>query len=275
MMKKLLGIVCFLLALIVTLGLYSIKHQNTQSDYRQLSAFTDPILPLMLIVVGIAAFRKQKKSDGTPRFVDVPRRAASMAIDFILVIYPFVYIQKWLLGLGFWPYYLFTVSFASLLVGINICFLVLFGGTPGKLILGIRIVKDSFERITIKEVLLRTSVDIILTILGTIGLGIVYSNIDFTQFQEMSSKARTAFLSSRYPFWLSILFAFNQYWSWSEVVVMSFNSRRKAIHDYIAGTVVIYKPIPYNRVRNSLYEKIGANENINNLIESNNNTNSQ
>jgi len=30
-------------------------------------------------------------------------------------------------------------------------------------------------------------------------------------------------------------------WIWSELITMMFNERRRAIHDYMAGTVVIQK----------------------------------
>lgn len=273
MTKKLLGIVCFLAAFLAFVGQFTPKHQNDQTSFQLTTALTEPIYPLILIVIGVAAFRWKRETDDSAKYVDVPRRALSMAIDAILVLFPFVYIQKAVLHWGFWPYYLFTISFAVILVVLNIFFLCNFGGTPGKLILGIRIVKDSLERLTLREAMLRNIVDIALTILGIIGLGIAYSSIDFIQYQEMESKARAVYISGRYPLWLLIQLAVNQYWVWSEIVVMSFNARRKAIHDYIAGTVVIYKSIPFAKLRNGLYQKIGSNEDINNLVESNTDTN--
>jgi uncharacterized RDD family membrane protein YckC len=45
-------------------------------------------------------------------------------------------------------------------------------------------------------------------------------------------------LGSHRPEWLDWVNTANQVWMWSEVVVMLFNRRRRALHDFIAGTVV-------------------------------------
>jgi uncharacterized RDD family membrane protein YckC len=41
------------------------------------------------------------------------------------------------------------------------------------------------------------------------------------------------------PFWTQPVGVLIQVWIWSEFITMLFNKRRRAIHDYIAGTVVV------------------------------------
>jgi uncharacterized RDD family membrane protein YckC len=39
--------------------------------------------------------------------------------------------------------------------------------------------------------------------------------------------------------WLPTLDILGQLWFWSEVVTMLFNKKKRALHDFIAGTMVI------------------------------------
>lgn len=41
------------------------------------------------------------------------------------------------------------------------------------------------------------------------------------------------------PAWYVLVDTVNQLWVWSEFIVLLFNKRKRAIHDFIAGTVVI------------------------------------
>lgn len=43
------------------------------------------------------------------------------------------------------------------------------------------------------------------------------------------------------PGWYGTISILQQVWIWSEVVVVLFNKRKRALHDFIAGTVVIQK----------------------------------
>ncbi|MFH3639525.1 RDD family protein, partial [Acinetobacter baumannii] len=44
-----------------------------------------------------------------------------------------------------------------------------------------------------------------------------------------------------YPAWYSIVNSASELWTWSEFIVLLFNKRKRAIHDFIAGTIVIKK----------------------------------
>jgi len=44
-----------------------------------------------------------------------------------------------------------------------------------------------------------------------------------------------------FPAWYSLVSTLSQVWWWSEFIVLLFNKRKRAIHDFMAGTVVIKK----------------------------------
>jgi uncharacterized RDD family membrane protein YckC len=49
------------------------------------------------------------------------------------------------------------------------------------------------------------------------------------------------YLSQFAPRWIFLVAILMQLWTWSELIVMLTNRQRRALHDFIAGTVVIKK----------------------------------
>jgi uncharacterized RDD family membrane protein YckC len=45
------------------------------------------------------------------------------------------------------------------------------------------------------------------------------------------------------PAWYPAVSVLLQIWVWGEFLTMLFNERRRAVHDYLAGTVVIHDPV--------------------------------
>lgn len=123
----------------------------------------------------------------------------------------------------------------------NVFFNAHFGGSPGKLALGIRITKPDGSYIGWGEAWKRSSVDLVYTTL------ILYCNVfalvqvEADQYSALGFSDRSRLLQTYYPPWFSVADVLEQVWFWSELVVLLFNKRKRAIHDLIAGTVVIHK----------------------------------
>lgn len=49
-----------------------------------------------------------------------------------------------------------------------------------------------------------------------------------------------ALVEEQEPSWFGIVNILQNIWIWSELIVLLFNERRRAIHDFIAGTVVLH-----------------------------------
>jgi uncharacterized RDD family membrane protein YckC len=114
--------------------------------------------------------------------------------------------------------------------------LYLFGGTPGKLIVGIRIRKISGEKAGFKEIFLRSIVDMVL---GLLSIALYY-----------------------YPRWHDSISVIYQAWMWGEMLVLLTNKKKRAIHDFIANTVVIHMPFSFSEIKALFYPRTGFN-NIN------------
>jgi uncharacterized RDD family membrane protein YckC len=130
------------------------------------------------------------------------------------------------------PSLLFTVWYHVYLPSV-------YGGTPGKLIVGIAIVRLDGQSIDGTDALLRYSVTLFLSILGIIVAIVSLYQADEKIYMSLSWLQRAQYLNSLSP----VFFKFNMWvsnlWFYSEFIVLLMNPRRRALHDLIAGTVVI------------------------------------
>jgi uncharacterized RDD family membrane protein YckC len=105
------------------------------------------------------------------------------------------------------------------------------GQTLGKRAVGIRIVKVSGERITWREAILRSLVDVVFTLIFIFSmLPILFPNLE-PVWLRWAVAVRSL--------WLGELGRIGDVWFWSELITMLFNKKKRALHDFIAGTVVI------------------------------------
>ncbi len=123
----------------------------------------------------------------------------------------------------------------------NVYFNAHFGGTLGKLAVGIRITKPDGTRIGWPEAWKRSAVDLALGFLMLCIEVWALTQVNGEQYSATTFAQRRQLLQSYYPSWFSIVTISQQIWIWSELLVLLFNKRKRAIHDFIAGTVVIHK----------------------------------
>ena len=123
-----------------------------------------------------------------------------------------------------------------------------FGGTPGKLALGLRIRRNAdLAPVGYREAFLRYLPDFALGILVAIGLIFATFAITDSEYLSLGFMNRSQRLTELAPSWFHPLQILQQIWVWSEFAVLLTNRKRRAIHDFIAGTVVVVQsatPIP-------------------------------
>ena len=114
------------------------------------------------------------------------------------------------------------------------------GQTIGKMSMRIRVVCLDGALISWKQAFLRSSVGLGLAVLLLISNMVALLKISESEFSNLSWRE----INQLAPYVRQINFA-TTVWEWSEVIVMLFNRKRRALHDFIAGTVVIdasYQP---------------------------------
>jgi uncharacterized RDD family membrane protein YckC len=112
-------------------------------------------------------------------------------------------------------------------------------GTPGKRIVKIKIKQKDGKRITWKEVILREIVNLVLSGMTSLAYLIAVLQLSDNTFESLPWLKKSVEISKFYPVWQKPVEWLFNIWIWSEFVILLTNKRRRALHDYIAGTLVI------------------------------------
>ena len=120
-----------------------------------------------------------------------------------------------------------------------------FGGTPGKVIAGLRISKLDGSPIGYKEAIVRALPEFSLGLLMSIGLALATLKMSDSDYASLGYMDRNRQLMTLTPAWFTPVQILQTIWVWSEFIVLLTNKKRRALHDFIAGTVVVLrKPAP-------------------------------
>jgi uncharacterized RDD family membrane protein YckC len=132
-----------------------------------------------------------------------------------------------------------------------------YGGTPGKLIMGMNIIKLDGRNIGWKEAFLRHVVILVFTLFNIALMTDAILKADDATFANFNWFQQSQYLMSLSPILFMIYAWLTNIWTWSELVILLTNPRKRALHDYVAGTVIV-KKIYVERIQKEMY---GDNEN--------------
>ena len=167
------------------------------------------------------------------------RRFGALWVD-ILVCFPLLFINYWVC---ITTHSKFVIIGTYILVAVLIQAYTIYchgrwGRTIGKLVTGVKIVSLDFQPISWGQSFKRSSVDILFTISAC--YGVIIASMCFSDAGlGATGVMRFNKLAAWYPPWQEYSNRASQVWVWSEFIIMMTNSRRRALHDFIAGTVVI------------------------------------
>ncbi|MHB8901856.1 MAG: RDD family protein [Thermoguttaceae bacterium] len=167
------------------------------------------------------------------------RLCARFADAFIIM--PIAFSFVWLKGFDRTLAIAITIPSSILFAMYNVFFNARFGGTPGKLAVGIRITRPDGSPIGWTEAWKRSAVDLVFAFIVLVVQVWGLTQVDPGRYASLGWIERARLVNEYAPMWYSSVSILEQAWIWSEVVVLLFNNRRRAIHDFIAGTVVVKK----------------------------------
>jgi uncharacterized RDD family membrane protein YckC len=127
--------------------------------------------------------------------------------------------------------FLWVLIYQGITLAYNVGFLYLFGQTPGKMAAGVIILDNSDQKLTLNQAILR---NIVTVILAPIFIAIVASNLTVGLLVNRGLGDARLFM-----WFVGIAVA----WGVIEFITMLFNSKRRAVHDFIVGTVVVRQPV--------------------------------
>jgi uncharacterized RDD family membrane protein YckC len=187
------------------------------------------------------------------------RRLGALLLDFVVLL-PVTGILYW--GSShhrlFDPYALLPNLAFSLFY--NIYLVRQLGGTPGKKLAGIKICKPDGTDIGYREATLRYLPELLMTSL--LSVAYAYAALHMTDSEYLSLNVHDQFsrISAMEPIWYGLVNVSCLVWIWSELVAMLRNKKRRALHDFIAGTVVVLRepwlPQPVSSSETLLRERL-------------------
>jgi uncharacterized RDD family membrane protein YckC len=166
-------------------------------------------------------------------------RLGSLLLDVICVL-PLTALVFW----GSLHYRLFQVYYLipSVIFALfyNVYLVRRFGGTPGKLIVGIRIRKLDGEPVGYREAFLRNLPELILSLLTNFAFIFPLLHMSDAEYQSLSFIKFSMRMTELAPSWYKPVQIAQTIWFWGELLVLLTNRKKRALHDFIAGTVVVH-----------------------------------
>ena len=175
----------------------------------------------------------------TIRYAGFWPRLASALLDLILLL-PIVVFSFW--GLSTFRWFELYSFLPSTVFGLffHVYLVRRYGGTPGKLIVGIRIRKLNGEPVGYREAFLRYSVDFILGMVISVALIFPLFRMTDAEYHSLSFMQLSGRLADLAPSWYKPSQWIQTAWVWGELIVLLTNRKRRALHDFMAGTVVVH-----------------------------------
>ena len=156
----------------------------------------------------------------------------------IIIFMPFASAILFINSFGLYIYFVTLIPNLFFLFFYHIYLPKRYGGTPGKLAVGIKIIKIDSSTIGWKESILRHSIYLIFSIISISMTIIAIFLADYEIYVNLTTLEKSAYLSRLSP-GNNIISILSNIWVWSEIIMLLFNKRKRAIHDYIAGTVIV------------------------------------
>jgi len=166
-------------------------------------------------------------------------RLAAGLIDAVVFL-PFTALHFWAQSVSWEAAVAGAVVFSYVYAAYNIYCHGRWGQTLGKMALGIRVQLAGGGRITWRAAFLRHCVDLGFSIWTSIVYVGAILAVDAQAYESLDWIGRAEVIAGALPWWYGWTNRLWAVWSASELVVLLTNRRRRALHDFIAGTVVVH-----------------------------------
>ena len=176
------------------------------------------------------------------RYAGFWKRFGAGWIDGFVLLLPFIFLM-WLQSVSRNWAFLTLIPLTFFFYGYEIFFHGRWGQTIGKRSQNIKVVSLDGTSITWKQAFLRSSVGVGLGLLSSISTLVALLRMTEAEFSGLSWTELQIRQSELSPYFNQIVIAIYA-WTGSEVVVLLFNRKKRALHDFIAGTVVLENPQP-------------------------------
>jgi uncharacterized RDD family membrane protein YckC len=172
------------------------------------------------------------------RYATFGRRVGSILIDWILFT-PLVVLSGWAMVQPPAVAISVTVVNAAVYYAYVVTGHAVWGQTIGKWKLGLRVVNTDGGRIGWGQSLVRSSVDLALALIATVAFYVVVLGLPREAMTGVSWDEAVGVYDAARPLWAKLSEWAYFAWLGVDTLAMLLNPRRRALHDFVAGTVVI------------------------------------
>ena len=171
-------------------------------------------------------------------YAGFPLRAFSLVVDFALILGLGLQALPWAYGNPIESVLVWIAIVWILVTAYPIVFHAHWGRTVGKMLAGIKVRRLDGRTIGYREAILRSAVDLAFTVAAFIALCVTVAQWPEPEWSSLPYIEKVTLIATRDPT-AGLVAVLGEVWVWSELVVLLLNEKRRAIHDYIAGTVVV------------------------------------
>ena len=180
-------------------------------------------------------------------YADLWIRIAAKLIDLVVML-PVAVLILYINGLSKSAYFYAILPNLAFCIWYDVFLVKQYGGTPGKLLLGIKIVQKNGDEVDWHASFMRYIVSFCLSISGIFIMLWTLSLIDDATYVGMGFLKRIQFLNDFNPLMSKFQTFTTLAWTLAGIIAILSNKRKRAVHDFIAGTVVV-KSIHLNKIR--------------------------
>lgn len=167
----------------------------------------------------------------------LPRFGAHL-IDTVIML-PVIAFTFWAAAMSRYFYVMWVVPSVLISLFYYVYLVQRFGGTPGKLLLKLRIQMLDGTPVTLKAALLRASVITAISLALSVGEALGALAMDDASYEGLDIFERSEALSAAAEAWGMVPEILMQVWIWGTLLFLLLNKRRRAPHDYMGGTAVV------------------------------------
>jgi uncharacterized RDD family membrane protein YckC len=175
------------------------------------------------------------------RYAGFWSRLCANVVD-VVALLPVYYLGTWIEGRSRTAALVVQIPLTLLFTAYVVYFHGRWGRTLGKMAAGIRVVNVAGDAISWRQAFLRSSVDAVLTLAFAATTVVGLWRIPSEEYLTLSSWRQRMHRVADLAPGRGVLGWANEIWFWGELIVLLFNRRKRALHDFIAGTVVIHDP---------------------------------
>lgn len=167
-------------------------------------------------------------------------RLGSLLLD-SLIIMPVAFLTLYLNSMDKNLFFYTLIPNLVFQIGYHMYLPTRYGATPGKLIMGIQILRIDGQEIGWKEAFMRHLVILLLTVFSSVLMIYCLLSADDATYQGLSWMKQSQYLMTFAPVLFLVYTWVANIWTWGELIVLLTNPRKRALHDYMAGTVIVKK----------------------------------